>query len=89
MSYALYGASVGALVGVCNFSFLFLLAKDPSVYIFYMFLVYFPSFVVSLPWSLISIFTEGNILIATVMTIGATLNGALIGAACFALKKSD
>lgn len=87
MRYSLYGVFIGAFVGICNFAFLFELSKHPSGYIFYMFLVLLPSYAVSLPWSLISIFTEGsNALVATIITVGAILNGAIIGAAYGVLK---
>jgi len=89
MRYSLYGATFGAFIGSWNFSYLLQLEKDPSGYIIYLFLVYLPSFLLCLPWSLITIFTEGNMLNATIMTVGATLNGSLIGAAYGSLKKGN
>jgi len=87
--YVLYGSSLGAFVGSWNFLFLLDLERDPSGAIIYIFLVYFPSFLVCLPWSLITIFTEGDMLNGTIMAAGAILNGSLIGAAYGALKKSN
>ncbi|WP_155874936.1 hypothetical protein [Desulfuromonas sp. AOP6] len=87
--YLLYGASVGAFIGIWNFSYVLEMEKDPSGAIIYIFLVYFPSFLVSLPWSLITIFTEGNMLNASIITVGSTLNGSIIGAAYGYLKKDN
>jgi hypothetical protein len=87
MCYSLYGAAIGAFIGILNLLLLLDVEKDPSGSVVYIFLFYFPSFIICLPWSLITIFTEGNMLNGTIMAIGAVLNGIIIGAAYGALKK--
>jgi len=84
-----YGASIGTLIGLFNFLGALSIATDPSGAVVYIFFIYFPSFIIGLPWSLISIFTEGPMLKASIISIGSILNGLIIGAAYGFLKSSD
>ena len=79
------GALSGASVGIFNFSFLF--NHDGSDAFLYMLTGYFPSFIISMPWSLISIFTEKFVQKVIIVSIGAILNGLMIGAAYGVLNK--
>ena len=85
--YSLYGSLVGVSVAFLNISYL--IKHDTSTFIFYIPLIFFPSFLVSSPWSLASIFTDNLTYKIIIMTIGATLNGMLIGAAYGALKDDN
>ena len=77
--YALCGSFAGVLVALINISHL--VKHDTSTFIFYIPLIFFPSFLVSSPWSLASIFTENLTYKITIMSIGASLNGIIIGSA--------
>ena len=82
--YSLYGSLVGVAVAFLNISSL--VEHDTSTFIFYIPLIFFPSFLISSPWSLASIFTENLTYKIIIMAIGATLNGMIIGAAYGVLK---
>ena len=76
----LIGALCGVGFGLNNFMFIMGSSDDPSGFVVYFFSFYIFSFLVSLPWSLITIFTVGAMLDGYIVAFGAILNGAVIGA---------
>jgi hypothetical protein len=85
LRYSMIGALVGSSVGMFNVSFL--CDHDGSDAFFYLLIGYCPSFGVSSPWSLLSIFVEGFGNKIIIISIGAILNGLILGAAYGALNK--
>ncbi len=77
--YMIIGAGIGAFFGLSHLSFL--LQSDQSAYIIHVFSTYILALIASLPWCLITIFTSSDLLSASIVALGAMVNGALIGAA--------
>ena len=85
--YPAGGAAVGLVAFLWHLGFLY--GHGPSVGIYHVFLVGMPTFVVGLPWSLISLAVDDALLKATIISIGISVNGAAIGAAYASLADAD
>jgi len=86
--YVHCGAAFGILVGLYN---LFASAATGNSDAFlYMLTLYWPSYILALPWSLVSIFLHDSLAVKLLaVTIGAILNGSLIGFAYGALRGNE
>lgn len=83
--YVHCGAAFGILVGIHNL-FAFAATGNSDAFL-YLVMFYGPSYILALPWSLVSIFLHDSLDVKIlVVTIGAILNGSLIGLAYGALR---
>ena len=79
--YAIIGALIGLGVNLTNFRYIVDSMSDPSGGVLYFFTFYIFSFLLAMPWSLITIFTDGTVLNSFIVAGGAIVNGTAIGAA--------
>lgn len=74
---ACLGGTLGAVIIVRNLYGL--IVNDESTGIFYLPIFYIPTFILSLPWSLIVLITDSNVTNQIAISFGALINGIIIG----------